>query len=323
MTLTVKTISKRYGPNWVLKDISFESEKGGITGIFGAKGSGKTTLLRIIAGLESANGGTISLDGADAADLPEEKITFISTIPASPFWQRALGSSKPDTVDIAKRQEDAIDAALDGPAEVILLDDVFCFFDPVTRDEVAERMIEKAAEKGKTVIYAANDFNSLLDFCSTGVILVNGDIGQIGTPAAIYREPACVAIARITGRNNLFQARRLSSKNAELPEFQTLNGEHRVFARKTDINGLGAINQNVTLAIRPENISISFGASFPEDNLLKATVTDAKFLGPHTRVGLDADGLKLEALVPRLVGLNIGEECMVGLPPDRVTVLKG
>ena len=229
MTLTVKTISKRYGPNWVLKDISFESEKGGITGIFGAKGSGKTTLLRIIAGLESANGGTISLDGADAADLPEEKITFISTIPASPFWQRALGSSKPDTVDIAKRQEDAIDAALDGPAEVILLDDVFCFFDPVTRDEVAERMIEKAAEKGKTVIYAANDFNTLLDFCSTGVILANGDIGQIGTPAAITVNRL---VLRSGSPAEQFVPGSPFIKERRTAGVSTLNGEHRVFARE-------------------------------------------------------------------------------------------
>ena len=36
---------------------------------------------------------------------------------------------------------------------------------------------------------------------------------------------------------------------------------------------LGAITNNITLAIRPEHISISFGASFPEDNLLKAEIT--------------------------------------------------
>jgi hypothetical protein len=41
-----------------------------------------------------------------------------------------------------------------------------------------------------------------------------------------------------------------------------------------------------------------------------------------TLVELNADGLKLEALVLRLVGLNIGDECMVGLPPDRIMTLK-
>lgn len=322
MTLSVNTLSKRHGPDWVLRDVSFDAAKSEITGIFGAKGSGKTTLLRLIAGLESANGGTITFDGTGVSGLADGRLVFIPTIPASPFWQRALGGAKADTVDIAKRQEEAIDLAVNGPAELILLDDAFCFFDPVTRHQVTARTIEAVRSAGKCVIYAANDLNSLFELCDNAIVLSGGYVGQTGSPAEIYQQPASVEIARITGDNNLFEARRLSSKNAELPEFQTIVGEHRVFAKKTDIGGLGAINRNVMLSIRPENISISFGASFPEDNLLKATVTDAKFLGPHTRVGLDAGGLRLEALVPRLVGLDVGEECMVGLPPDRVVVLK-
>jgi hypothetical protein len=67
-------------------------------------------------------------------------------------------------------------------------------------------------------------------------------------------------------------------------------------------------------------VSISFGASFPADNLLKAVVKEAKFLGPNTLVTLDAGGLELEAMVMRLVGLRSGDECMLGLPPDRIMI---
>ena len=67
---------------------------------------------------------------------------------------------------------------------------------------------------------------------------------------------------------------------------------------------------------------MSFGASFPEDNLLKAVVSRIDFLGPVTQVQLDANGLFLNALVFRLVGLDVGQECMIGLPPDRIKVLK-
>ena len=74
------------------------------------------------------------------------------------------------------------------------------------------------------------------------------------------------------------------------------------------------------LGIRPEQISISFGASFPEDNLLKATLTGVQYMGATTLIQLDANGLKLEALVLRLVGLNPGDECMVGLPPERILI---
>jgi ABC-type Fe3+/spermidine/putrescine transport system ATPase subunit len=102
-----------------------------------------------------------------------------------------------------------------------------------------------------------------------------------------------------------------------------LEGNHRLFAQKTESkHALGAINQNVSLAIRPEHISMSFGASFPEDNLLKAVVRSVTYLGATTRVELDCSGLRLEAMVLRLVGLNVGDECMVGLPPDRILILK-
>jgi hypothetical protein len=73
--------------------------------------------------------------------------------------------------------------------------------------------------------------------------------------------------------------------------------------------------------IRPENITIAFGASFPEDNLLKATVTRALPRGATTIVQLDSNGLALEAMVLRLVGLDVGDECMIGLPPERIRVL--
>lgn len=82
------------------------------------------------------------------------------------------------------------------------------------------------------------------------------------------------------------------------------------------------MNQNVTLGIRPEQISIAFGASFPEDNLLKAKITGIRFLGANTLVELDAHGLRLDALVPRLVGLDPGDKCMLGLPPDRIAIYK-
>jgi len=87
-----------------------------------------------------------------------------------------------------------------------------------------------------------------------------------------------------------------------------------------DVRRLGAINKNVRLGIRPEHLSLSFGAAFPEDNLLRATIGTKRFCGPFTLVELSCNGLQLTASVPRLVGISAGDECMVGLPPDRIRV---
>jgi len=161
-----------------------------------------------------------------------------------------------------------------------------------------------------------------MTLCDRVVVLDNGEVLQIGTPAEIYLNPANSRVAYVSGRNNLIEARRLTSNKTEIPEFQTIKGEHRLFTAKTDKSKFSPINQNNILTIRPEHISISFGASFPEDNLLKAKITDVRFHGATTLVVLDAGGLILQALVLRLVGLNIGEECVVGLPPDRILVFK-
>jgi ABC-type Fe3+/spermidine/putrescine transport system ATPase subunit len=152
--------------------------------------------------------------------------------------------------------------------------------------------------------------------------LVNGSLAQSGTPQEIYEQPNCVAVARSLGRNNLIEAMRLTFNNQPTPEFQTTIGKHKFHVGKNDRKTLGAFLKPVTLAVRPEHISISFGASFPEDNLLKAKVLDVKYQGATTLVKLDCDGLILEALVLRLVGLNVSEECMVGISPDRILVLK-
>jgi ABC-type Fe3+/spermidine/putrescine transport system ATPase subunit len=184
-----------------------------------------------------------------------------------------------------------------------------------------ERLRLKVADEGLIVLFASNDYEQMMLASDRVAVIINGTMRQVGTPQELYESPRTVDVARSIGRNNLIEARRLTSSKADIPEFQTMDGGHRLFAKKAEVSQLGSINNNITLAMRPEHISISFGASFPEDNLLKATITDVRFLGPTTLVKLDAGGLGLDALVLRLVGLNVGDECMVGLPPDRISIL--
>jgi ABC-type Fe3+/spermidine/putrescine transport system ATPase subunit len=212
--------------------------------------------------------------------------------------------------------------AIESATNVLLLDDPFCAMDARESQNIIEKMRNAATGRGVTVIFASNNFEQILLGCNTCAVMVSGEIKQVGAPQEIYERPESRAVAGITGRNNLFAARRLTSSKAEVPEFQTIDGGHRLFAQRVERGALGALNQNVTLAIRPEQISLSFGASFPEDNLLKATVKRVQFLGPTTLIDLDAGGLILQALVLRLVGLNIGDECMVGLPPDRIQIFR-
>jgi ABC-type Fe3+/spermidine/putrescine transport system ATPase subunit len=323
MSLKVSNLSKRYDNKWILRDVTFEARAGEVTGVFGATGAGKTTLIKILSGDEKCNGGAIFASDREVTNVScEERGFHLPILKNDSFWKSLFNTSNKSELSDGDGQILALEHTLEKVEGVLLLDDTFCFMDRQKRDIYFSRLRSVTKEKNLTVIFATNDFEEVFAACDSVAILSQGEIRQIGTPREVYENPANARIADITGRNNLIIARRLTSNKAELPEFQTLVGEHHLFTAKTEKHTLGTLTQNVCLAIRPEHISISFGASFPEDNLLKATISEIRFQGSTTLIKLDAGGLFLEAMVLRLVGLNIGDECMVGLPPDRILVLK-
>ena len=80
MFLKVENLEKSYGTGdssvKVLKGISFEVEKGNICVLLGASGSGKSTLLNIIGGIDTADAGTITIDGDKLENLSEKEISL-------------------------------------------------------------------------------------------------------------------------------------------------------------------------------------------------------------------------------------------------------
>ena len=323
MSLIINNLSKKYDNNLVIRDVSLKVEPGEILGLFGVVAEGKTTIIRILAGIEPLNDGAIFHNSKDLTNLScEERGFHYPKLTNDAFWKSIFKTQKSSQLADGEGQVLALEHALQNASDVLLLDNQFCFMDRITREKNCEKLRAVVKEKNLAVVFATNDYNEVFSICDRVSVLHNGEIRQTGTPREVFERPNSVAVARVTGRNNLIEARRLTSNQSAMPEFQTLVGEHRLFTDAVERNALGAINQTVTLAIRPEHISISFGASFPEDNLLKAKITGISFLGATTLIKLNADGLELEALVLRLVGLNVGEECMVGLPPDRVLVLK-
>jgi ABC-type Fe3+/spermidine/putrescine transport system ATPase subunit len=323
MSLIIKNLSKRFDKNWILKDVSLEVKKGEILGLFGIVGVGKTTAIRVIAGAEKHESGNIIFDSQDLSKLNcDERGFHFPKLTNDAFWKSIFKNQKLSELADGEGQVLALEDALQKSETVLLLDNQFCFMDRQLREQNCEKLKRTAKEKNLVVIFATNDYDEIFSICDRVGVLHNGEIVQTGTPREVYEKPNSVEVARITGSNNLIEVRRISSSNADVLEFQTITGSHRLLTDKIEKNLLGAIHQNTTLAIRPEHISISFGASFPEDNLLKAQITGIVFNGATTTIKLDADGLQLEALVLRLVGLNIGDECMVGLPPDRILTLK-
>ena len=321
MTLAIKNLSKKFEDNWILKNVSLEVERGEILGLFGVVGEGKTTTIRTIAGILEPDGGTIHFESQDVTLSSCQNRGFhFPNLTNKAFWKSVFNSDTDSQLADGEGQVLALEDALGKAENVLLLDNQFCFMDKQTRENNCEKLKKRVKEKNLAVIFATNDYDEIFSVCDRVAILNKGEIVQTGTPREVYEKPKTSVVAHITGRNNLIAAEYLTSTVSGMPEFLTIKGEHRLFTDKIE-SDLPDAGSSVMLTIRPEHVSISFGASFPEDNLLKAKITNIVFKGEVTLIKLDAGGLDLEAFVLRLVGLNIGEECMVGLPPDRILVL--
>ncbi|MGI8813180.1 MAG: ATP-binding cassette domain-containing protein [Pyrinomonadaceae bacterium] len=306
-----------------LRDVSIEVGNHEIFGIFGATGSGKSTLVEILLGNTAPSGGSIAHDGKDITKLTRGKRNFhFPALTRKSIWQNLFANDERSTLGEGEVQMRYLENALEKVTGVLILANSFCAMDRTLRERAFSRLRTVTRERDLSVVFAANNYEEILEVCDRVAILADSEIRQIGSPQDVYEDPASASIAAIVGRNNLFAARRLTSSKAKLPEYETVDGGHRLFTKKVERSALAPINQNVTLGIRPEQISLTFGASFPEDNLLKATVSRVRFLGATTLVSFDCSGLLLDTLVLRVVGLNIGDECMLGLPPDRIQIYK-
>jgi iron(III) transport system ATP-binding protein len=358
--LKLENLSKRYADIWAVKNVELEVGSGEILGLLGPSGSGKTTTLRIIAGLETPSAGKIVFDNQDYTNLAPEKRGFgmvfqnyalfphLNVFENVAFGLKARKFAKEeiaqkvsealafvrleefetrriDELSGGQQQRVAIARALAIEPQLLLFDEPLSNLDVSLREETRRELRETIKKLNLTAVYVTHDQDEAFALCDRIAILVDGELLQTGTPRELYDKPESVAAAKFLGKNNLIRAARLSSNKANMPEFQTLTGEHRLFVDKTEGTSnasLGAINQIVTLAIRPENVILPFGAAFPEDNLLKAKVKDIQYFGATTRILLDANGLEIETFVLRLVGLNVNDECLVSLPPNRITILK-
>ncbi len=321
MSLEIVKLSKSYENNWVLRDVDLQASEGRILGICGGTASGKSTLLEIIAGKVRPNAGSILIDGVDVTrtSAKSRDVTlFTSRETASLLDILGIGTQKESS---GERQIALLDEALANAGKILLLDDPFTQVDKYLLQACIAKVRRAARSRDRIVIFASSDFSQVAAVSDDAAVL-SGGITQSGAPQELYDFPELIDTARITGDNNLFEVRRLTSADAAFPEFHTIDGGHRIFVQLNDKTRLPAINRTVMLAIRPEQVSMAVGKSFPEDNLLRSVVTAITYQGATTLIEFDAAGLKLKARVFRIAGLNVGDECMIGLPPHRIVILK-
>ena len=225
MSIDINNVTKRFGDFVALDDVSVSIPTGQLTALLGPSGGGKSTLLRIIAGLDSADAGTISIEGTDATKLPPQKrnvgfvfqhyavfkhmtvaknVAFgleIRKKPKAEVAQRVdellklvhlsqFSHRMPTQLSGGQRQRMALARALAVEPTVLLLDEPFGALDAKVRKELRDWLRRLHDEVHVTTVFVTHDQEEALEVADEIVVINEGRVEQIGSPEQLYDEPA-------------------------------------------------------------------------------------------------------------------------------------
>jgi polar amino acid transport system ATP-binding protein len=226
--LTIEGLWKNYHGHNVLRGIDLAVEAHEVVCLIGASGSGKSTLLRCVNLLETADDGTIHLDGeeitdvrADADDVRKRMgivfqafnlfphMTVLDNITLAPrkvhkvgreqaeaqardllarFGLAAKAGSYPDQLSGGQQQRAAIIRAMATQPRLMLLDEVTSALDPELVTEVLG-VIRELKEGGMTMILTTHEMGFCREIADTVCFLDGGVLLERGTPEQIFSDP--------------------------------------------------------------------------------------------------------------------------------------
>ncbi|HYC59804.1 MAG TPA: ATP-binding cassette domain-containing protein [Thermoanaerobaculia bacterium] len=174
MTLQLDAVRKSYGANEVLRGFTGTFARGRIAALIGPNGAGKTTLLRIAAGLQHADGGTVSraqvlyYGGFDTMPARGTIDAFRSAL----GLQRASDTRKLAKLSRGELQRVGLAAALELPSDALLLDEPWTALEPDARDELNGALQRIATDR--IVVCSTHDLDQVARIADDFVFLAAG-----------------------------------------------------------------------------------------------------------------------------------------------------
>ena len=317
--IRVENLWKRFGEFEAVKDVTFTADAGSITALLGPSGSGKSTVLRMIAGLETPSEGRIWMEGEEHTykTVQERRIGFVfqhyalfrhmnvaqnvafglsvRKLPKAEQRERVaellelvqltgFRDRYPDQLSGGQRQRVALARALAPRPKVLLLDEPFGALDARVRQELRHWLDELHRELGVTSLLVTHDQDEALELANRIVVMHEGRVEQVGTPAEVYHEPATPFVAGFVGTANVLHGHVVGG--------HVQFGEHRVA-------GAGHLDEGAAARafVRPHDVRLS--TVDHNGGSVRATVERVATLGWLSRVQLRlGDGQVLTAELP-------------------------
>jgi ABC-type Fe3+/spermidine/putrescine transport system ATPase subunit len=309
--ISVARLSKSFGGQQIIADVSFEIAAGEVLVALGPSGSGKTTLLRIIAGLERPDAGEIHLNGKAAHSLPPQKRELGVVFQEHALFQRKtaeqniafglearklpraeIGRTVEEMLDLVnlrehrkkypsqlsggQRQRVALARALAFRPAAMLFDEPFSALDAVTRLELRREIRALLREMNIPALFITHDQEEALELADRIIVLNHGLVEQIGTPFEVYNRPRNEFVATFLGAANVLLGRWVEGK-------VTLG---RVRLKATPDAPLFSERQPVKVIFRPEDVVLNFQLQLLDTPYVlgRAVVEDVSYIGHSERL---------------------------------------
>ena len=332
--IEIKNLTKDFGGSIAVNDVSFRVPEKSFTVLLGPSGCGKSTLLRMICGLEASTSGKIFINSRDVTSLEaakrgvsmvfqsyalfphlsvEENIQFGLKVRKVPKAERVLRTKeaadvvglsglldrKPANLSGGQRQRVALARTIVSEQSVCLMDEPLSNLDAKLRAEMRDEIRNLQQRLGLTVVYVTHDQVEAMSMADQIVLLDQGEIVQIGSPAEIYTKPKSVFSARFVGvpPMNILDMNKVSGVDFSIKSLEKPNV-------KTEVQYIG---------VRPEHISISKRG-------LPVTVFGMDYFGGETVVRVHYHDNIIYMRCANQPDIKTGDELKIAWPDAQVHI---
>ena len=323
--LELKNLNKSFGETHVLRGINLSVGKGEFITLLGSSGCGKTTTLRIIAGLETADSGSVFLEGTDISNYEPNKrnvntvfqnyalFPHLTVAENIGYSLKIRNKSKaeikekvaqmlkiiqlegyekkmPSELSGGQAQRVAIGRSIISEPEILLLDEPLGALDLQLRRNMQTELKKLQKQFGITFVYITHDQEEAINMSDRIAVMRNGLFEQIGTPYEIYTNPKTAYVARFVGSSNILHGEILSI-SGNIAKVSTSYG---VCLARISGDFDASPNQRDGVAVRGENIELNAENA---DFGLDATVAEVRFYGSMLHITLAfPDGKEIVAM---------------------------
>ena len=305
--IKVDHISKSWSGVGGVKDVSFVAEAGTLLVLLGPSGCGKSTTLRLIAGLEEADSGTVTIGGRDVTHLPpaERRISMVfQSYALFPHLNvaenivfglkvRGVGRAerdarlkrvadvvglsqmldrRPSQLSGGQRQRVALGRAIIAETPVCLMDEPLSNLDAKLRHEMRTEIRSLQQRLGITMVYVTHDQTEAMTIADRVILMRESRIEQNAAPYDLYNEPATTFAARFVGT----------------PPMNLIE------------------NGDEIIGVRPEHVQIV------ESGGRAATVTTVEYLGADSIIVVDVAGSPVAIRHEGYCNLAAGTPVVIG-----------